>query len=206
QQKRRLDFNQTQWESNVKDRLLHSLVIKQAELTPNALAILSSQVNLTYRQLMNRVYSLAYHLQQQQQTYSNQLIAILIKKGWEQVVACLAILVSGGAYLPLDVDSPYDRLSALIHETNVHIILTQSHCQHRFPHLTTISVDTFTNNDYSIPFPIKQQSATDLAYIIYTSGSTGKPKGVMISHQAVVNTILDMNSRLEISTNDRIFA
>ncbi|CAF1412242.1 unnamed protein product [Adineta steineri] len=206
QQKRRLDFNQTQWESNVKDRLLHSLVIKQAELTPNALAILSSQVNLTYRQLMNRVYSLAYHLQQQQQTYSNQLIAILIKKGWEQVVACLAILVSGGAYLPLDVDSPYDRLSALIHETNVHIILTQSHCQHRFPHLTTISVDTFTNNDYSIPFPIKQQSATDLAYIIYTSGSTGKPKGVMITHQAVVNTILDMNSRLEISTNDRIFA
>ncbi|CAF4169364.1 unnamed protein product, partial [Adineta steineri] len=205
QQERRLDFNQTQWESNIKDRLIHSLVIKQAELTPNALAILSSQLNLTYRQLMSRVYSLAYHLQQQQ-TYTNQLIAILMKKGWEQVVACLATLVSGGAYLPLDIDSPYDRLCSLIEETNVTILLTQSHCQHRFPHLTTIPVDTCTNNDYSIPFSIKQQSPTDLAYVIYTSGSTGKPKGVMISHQAVVNTILDMNSRLEISTNDRIFA
>ncbi|CAF3951285.1 unnamed protein product, partial [Adineta steineri] len=207
QQERRLDFNQTQWQSNVKDRLIHSLVIKQAELTPNALAIISSQVNLTYRQLMNRVYSLAYRLQQQQQIYSNQLIAILMKKGWEQVVSCLAILVLGGAYLPLDVDSPYDRLCSLIEATNVTILLTQSHCQHRFPHLTTIPVDTCTTDDnYPTPFPIKQQSSTDLAYIIYTSGSTGKPKGVMISHQAVVNTILDMNSRLEISTNDRIFA
>ncbi|CAF3787875.1 unnamed protein product, partial [Adineta steineri] len=207
QQQRRLDFNQTQWQSNVQDKLLHSLVIKQAEITPNALAIISSQVNLTYKQLMNRVYSLAHHLQQQQQIYSNQLVAILMKKGWEQIVACLTILVSGGAYLPLDIDSPYDRLCSLIEETNVTILLTQSHCKHRFPHLTTVSVDTFTTDDnYSTPFPIKQQSSTDLAYIIYTSGSTGKPKGVMISHQAVVNTILDMNSRLEISTNDRIFA
>ncbi|CAF1385793.1 unnamed protein product, partial [Adineta steineri] len=208
QQERRLDFNQTQWESNVKDKLLHSLVIKQAELTPNALAIVSSQVNLTYKELMNRVYSLAYDLQQQQQqTYSNQLIAILMTKGWEQIVACLAILVSGGAYLPLDVDSPYDRLCSLIEETNVTILLTQSHCQHRFPYLTTIPVDTFiTDDNYPTPFPIKQQSSTDLAYVIYTSGSTGKPKGVMISHQAVVNTILDMNSRLEILANDRIFA
>ncbi|CAF0731748.1 unnamed protein product [Adineta steineri] len=207
QQKRRLDFNQTQWESNIKDKLLHSLVIKQAELTPNALAILSSQVNLTYRQLMDRVYSLAYNLQQQHEINSNQLTAILMKKGWEQIVACLASLVSGSAYLPLDIDSPYDRLCSLIEETNVQIILTQSHCQHRFPHLTTISVDICTTDDnYPTPFPIKQQLATDLAYVIYTSGSTGKPKGVMISHQAVVNTILDMNSRLEISTNDRIFA
>ncbi|CAF4082952.1 unnamed protein product, partial [Adineta steineri] len=207
QQERRLDYNQTQWESNVKDKLLHSLVIKQAELTPNALAILSSQENLTYEQLMNRVYSLAYYLQQQHEIHSNQRIAVLIEKGWEQIVACLAILVSGGAYVPLDVDSPYDRLCSLIEETNITILLTQSHCKHRFPHRTTISVDTFTTNDnYPTPFPIKQQSSTDLAYVIYTSGSTGKPKGVMISHQAVVNTILDINSRLEISTNDRIFA
>ncbi|CAF1079983.1 unnamed protein product, partial [Adineta steineri] len=206
QQERRLDFNQTQWESNVKEKLLHSLVIKQAKLIPNALAIISSQVNLTYRQLMSRVYSLAHHLQQQE-TYSNQFVAILMKKGWEQIVACLAILVSGGAYLPLDIDSPYDRLCSLIEETNVTILLTQSHCQHAFPHLTTIPVDTFAIDDnYPTSFHIKQQSSTDIAYVIYTSGSTGKPKGVMISHQAVVNTILDMNSRLEISTNDRIFA
>ncbi|CAF4276222.1 unnamed protein product, partial [Adineta steineri] len=156
---------------------------------------------------MDRVYSLAHHLQQQHEINSNQIIAILMKKGWEQIVACLAILVSGGAYLPLDVDSPYDRLCSLIEETNVTILLTQSHCKHAFPHLTTIPVDTCTTDDnYPTPFPIKQQSSTDLAYVIYTSGSTGKPKGVMISHQAVVNTILDMNSRLEISTNDRIFA
>ncbi|CAF0982682.1 unnamed protein product [Adineta steineri] len=207
QLQRRFNFIETQWKSGMNTQLLHTSVIHQAQQTPNTWAIISSQENLTYQQLMNRVYSLAYHLQQQHDMNSNQIIAILIKKGWEQIVACLAILVSGGAYLPLDVDSPYDRLCSLIEETNVTILLTQSHCQHRFPHLTTIPVDTFTTDDnYPTPFPIKQQSSTDLAYIIYTSGSTGKPKGVMISHQTVVNTILDMNSRLDISTNDRIFA
>ncbi|CAF1166800.1 unnamed protein product [Adineta steineri] len=207
QLQRRSVFVNTKWKSEIETQLLHTLVIDQAQQTPNTCAIISPQVNLTYEQLMNRVYSLAYHLQQQHEIKSNQLIAILMTKGWEQIVACLAVLVSGGAYLPLDIDSPYDRLCSIMEETNIHIVLTQSHCQHRFPHITTISVDTFTTNDnYPTPFPIKQQLSTDLAYIIYTSGSTGKPKGVMISHQAVLNTILDMNSRLEISTNDRIFS
>ncbi|UJR24335.1 hypothetical protein I4U23_027302 [Adineta vaga] len=173
--------------------------------TPDAWAILSSTESLTYKQLMNRVYSLAYHLQQQG-GQPNQLIAILMRKGWEQVVACLAILVAGAAYLPLDIDSPQDRLCALIEETNVKIILTQSHCHHAIPHLVTIPVDTFTFDDYPKPFPIRQQQLTDLAYVIYTSGSTGKPKGVMISHQAVLNTILDINTRLNLTSNDRIFA
>jgi amino acid adenylation domain-containing protein len=202
---RRSIFLKTKWQSHVEPHLLHALVIEQAQRVPNAWAILTSRENLTYQQLMNRVYSLAYHLQQQG-TQSKQLIGILMKKGWEQVVACLAILITGAAYLPLDIDSPYDRLSQILEETNVKIILIQSHCQHSFTHLITIPVDTFTYDEYSQLFPIKQQSSTDLAYVIYTSGSTGKPKGVMISHQAVLNTILDINSRLEISTDDRILA
>ncbi len=205
QEKRRIDFNQTHWKSLLQEDLIHALVIKQAELTPDALAILSTREDLTYQQLMNRVYSLAYHLQRQG-SQSNQFIAILMKKGWEQVVACLAILITGAAYLPLDIDSPYDRLSQILEETNAKIVLTQSDCQHTFPHLTTIPVGTCTHDEYLGPFPIKQQSSTDLAYVIYTSGSTGKPKGVMISHQAVLNTILDINSRLDISSDDRILA
>ncbi|CAF1593907.1 unnamed protein product, partial [Adineta ricciae] len=207
QYNRRLHFNQTQWKPNIKQHLLHSGIIEKAEQTPDSLAIISPQAHFTYKQLMDRVYSLASHLEHEYQIRSNELIAILMKKGWEQVVACLAILVSGGAYLPLDVDAPYDRLKSLIEETSVRIVLTQSHCQHVFSHLTTIAVDTFTTTDWQkSSFLVRQQSPTDLAYIIYTSGSTGKPKGVMISHQAALNTILDMNSRLEITSHDRIFA
>ncbi|CAF2882271.1 unnamed protein product [Rotaria sp. Silwood2] len=205
QQLRRHIFLQTNWETPAKHKTLHALVNEQAERTPDAWAVLSSRGNLTYKQLMNRAYSLAYQLEQQG-AQSNQLIAILMEKGWEQIVACLAILLSGAAYLPLDIDSPHDRLSSLIQEADVKIILTESNYQSMFTHLIIISVDTFTNDLYPILFPIKQQLITDLAYVIYTSGSTGKPKGVMINHQAVINTILDMNSRLEISTEDRIFA
>jgi amino acid adenylation domain-containing protein len=205
QSHRRSAFVETEWQPNVEAHLLHALVIEQAQRVPQGWAILSSRENLTYQQLINRVYSLAYHLQQQE-PQSTQIIAILMRKGWEQVAASLAILVAGGAYLPLDIDSPYDRLSQILEETNVKLILTQSDCQHTFSHLRTIPVDTFISDTYSEPFPLKQQSSTDLAYVIYTSGSTGKPKGVMISHQAVLNTILDVNSRLDISNDDRIFA
>ena len=209
QQERRLKYNQTEWNSSIEEKLLHLPIIKQAERTPQAWAILSEQKNLTYEQLIDRVYSLAYHLQQQQsaeKVQTNQIIAILMKKGWEQVVACLAILITGAAYLPLDIDSPYDRICTLIDESNVEFILVQSDCPHRFSHLTAISVDVFPSQNNPKPFPIRSQLSTDLAYVIYTSGSTGKPKGVMISHQAVLNTILDMNSRLKVSTHDRIFA
>ena len=206
QQDRRLIFNQTQWDSHVQEKLLHQLIIEQAKQTPQAWAILSSQQNLTYEQLINRVYSLAHHLRQHEDIQPNQLIAILMKKGWEQVVACLAIFITGAAYLPLDIDSPSDRLLQIIEETNVRILLTQSHSQHAFPHLKIISLDTFIYDQHPQSFPMKEQSFNDLAYVIYTSGSTGKPKGVMISHQAVLNTILDINSRLEISFNDRILA
>ena len=206
EQDRRFIFNQTQWDLIIQEKLIHLLIIEQAKRTPEALAILSSRQNLTYQQLMDRVYSLAHHLQEQENIQPNQLISILMRKGWEQVVACLAILITGAAYLPLDIDSPYDRLSALIDESNAKLILLQSDCSHQFQHLTTIPVDTFIYDEHSQPFPIQQQSSTDLAYVIYTSGSTGKPKGVMISHQAVLNTILDINSRLQISSNDRILA
>ncbi|CAF2829448.1 unnamed protein product [Rotaria sp. Silwood2] len=205
QQKRRRLFLETEWKINEDHRLLHAMIAAQAEKRPDDWAVLSSRGNLTYKELMNHAYTLAYYLQQQS-VKPNQLIAILMQKGWEQIVACLAILLSGSAYLPLDIDAPNDRLCTLIKEADAKIVLTQSDCLSMFPHFNTISVDTFIGSVYPIPFPLQQQLSTDLAYVIFTSGSTGKPKGVMINHQAVINTILDMNSRLEVSAKDRIFA
>ncbi|CAF5001219.1 unnamed protein product, partial [Rotaria sp. Silwood1] len=93
------------------------MIIEQAERIPNAWAVLSSRGNLTYKQLIDRAYSLAFYLQQQG-AKPNHLIAIFMEKGWEQIVACLAIFLSGAAYLPLDVGSPFDRLCTLIQEAD----------------------------------------------------------------------------------------
>nr|ACD54728.1 non-ribosomal peptide synthetase, NRPS-like protein [Adineta vaga] len=205
QHERRLAFNQTKWTPEVENKLLHTLISKQAAQVLNAPAVFSSRGNLTYEQLMNYTYSLANHLREHG-AQNNQLIAIFMEKGWEQIVACLAVLFSGAAFLPLDIDSPQERLLTLVKETDVKIILTQSDQKSIFLDLIVISVDIFTFDLNPKPFPMPQQLPTDLAYIIFTSGSTGKPKGVMISHQAVINTILDLNDRLEISAQDRIFA
>ncbi|CAF1616881.1 unnamed protein product, partial [Didymodactylos carnosus] len=208
QNQRRLLYNDTKWKRE--SHLLHELVIEQAERAGDAWAIRSTRENLTYQQLLLRVYPLA-HCLRQRGAKPNQLIAIIMEKGWEQVVACLSILVSGAAYLPLDVDLPIERITLLLHESEVEIILTQSEHidkilmkQNIICNMIIINLNDTTS--YQFPcclLPLVQQP-TDLAYVIYTSGSTGKPKGVMISHEAVVNTILDINSRIAVSSKDRI--
>lgn len=204
QEERRVPFNQTECKIDAKSNSLHRNIVEQAEKTPEAWAIFSSRRNLTYGELLNRANSLANYLRGQG-AESNTLIAIVMKKGWEQVVACLAILITGAAYLPLDIDSPDDRLRSIFEDANVRMILTQSDYQKKFGEILIIAVDTFPANGCSKQIQSSQQNLTDLAYVIYTSGSTGKPKGVGISHHAVTNTICDMNSRITITPKDRVF-
>ena len=193
------------------DHLLHSLFAKQALAHPLNLALISSSASLSYGQLYFLASNLARSLRASG-AKPNHLIAVLMHKGFEQVVAVLAILQSGAAYLPIDADLPQHRIDYLLDNGEVNIVLTQNHLMQSLnwkKDLEVIQVQAHLSSepDYSqLQILDTLQKPEDLAYVIYTSGSTGQPKGVMIEHRAAVNTILDVNERYNIGPQDRVLA
>ncbi|NJM86437.1 MAG: amino acid adenylation domain-containing protein [Hydrococcus sp. RU_2_2] len=206
---RQADFNST--DATISKDLLHTLFWKQVRQNSQQIAIIAPDRQLTYAQLGDRVAHLA-NLLQQRGASPNRLIAIVMEKGWEQVVAALAILTAGAAYVPLDPQLPNVRLQQLLEQSQVELILTQSQVLEKvtFPtELTTICLDSDRLSEEVRGFdrllnPI--QTPEDIAYVIYTSGSTGTPKGVIIDHRGAVNTILDMNRRFRVGIGDRLLA
>ncbi|MEL7039186.1 MAG: amino acid adenylation domain-containing protein [Cyanobacteria bacterium J06592_8] len=204
------EVNQTETCFNNQNQLLHRLFFEQVSTNSENIAVISGEYQLTYQELSHRALNLANQLQKLG-VRPNQLVAVLMKKGWEQVVAVLGILAAGAAYVPIDPQLPKERQLHLLQETKVQQVITQSGLNQdlEFPeNLTKICVDTLEiDSETAHHVAVQtQNSPQDLAYIIYTSGSTGLPKGVMINHQGAVNTILDINQRFNITSNDRVLA
>ncbi len=138
----------------------------------------------------------------------NHLVAVVMEKGWEQVVGVLAVLLSGAAYLPIDPKLPQERLTFLLEHGEVELVVTQSWIEKTIQGpewLIRLCVDEL-DMTREVEFLESRQGPDDLAYVIYTSGSTGLPKGVMIDHRGAVNTLLDINHRFGVSSQDRVLA
>ena len=187
---------------------LHELVMKQAIKTPDNKAVITSKGSLSYKELINKAKSLGKELIDKG-VQPNELVAVLMDKGEEQIIAILGILMSGAAYLPLDPTNPKDRLINILNNSKTNVILTQSWVQEKldiFQDKDTISVDKYLFNEVDFDIGDRVYDSNNLAYVIYTSGSTGMPKGVMITHKGAANTILDINNRFDINGEDRIIA
>ena len=168
-------------------------------------------LQLTYAEIERRAGLLARRLRQLG-AQPNALVAVVMEKGWEQVVAVLGILQAGAAYLPVDPSLPQERLWYLLEHGQVRLALTQSWIDQRLnwpAQVERLLVDRADRADragFAKDAPAPAQRPTDLAYVIYTSGSTGAPKGVMIDHRGAVNTILDINQRFGVGPADRVLA
>jgi len=132
------------------------------------------------------------------------MVAVIMRKGWEQVLAVTGILAGGAAYVPISPELPTERLHHLLRHAEITLAVTQPVGTEDLP-VPRIDIDeTFLTGDEP---PIRwDREPSDLAYIIYTSGSTGLPKGVMINHRGAINTILDINQRWHVGPTDRVFA
>jgi amino acid adenylation domain-containing protein len=188
-------------------RLLHQPWKEYAAAWPNHPAVISPTHTLTHGQLANIATTFGHRLRGQG-VRPNMLVAVVMHKGWEQIAAVLAILESGGAYLPLDPDLPTARLHYLLADADINIVLTQPVLNHlAWP--SNIDCITLTPEDLTAPpgVPLEPlQSLSDLAYVIYTSGSSGQPKGVAIDHRGAANTVEDINARFNIGPKDRMLA
>ncbi|HEY5812704.1 MAG TPA: amino acid adenylation domain-containing protein [Terrimicrobiaceae bacterium] len=193
---------------HAKQNLLHELFSAQARKNPNRPAIISDSQSLSFGELDNLSNRLAAKLRSLGAT-SNTLVAVVMEKGWEQIVAVLGILRAGAAYLPIDAGLPNDRIQKLLKNGEATIALTQPRYLGATEWPAGVRPLALREEEINAFPPLTEEldiSSEQLAYVIYTSGSTGEPKGVMIDHRGAVNTILDINSRFAVTAADRMLA
>ena len=199
-----VEWNDTQAEYP-KDKCIHQLFEAQAERTPEAVAVVFEDQQLTYRELNAQANQLAHYLRKRG-VEPEVLVGICVERSLEMVVGLLGILKAGGSYVPLDPDYPKERLAFMLEDADVPVILTQQRLIERLPQHgakvialdaqgEVIARETEEN-------PVSGVTTENLAYAIFTSGSTGRPKGVQISHASVVNLLGATHSSFHFDERD----
>ncbi|NKA49450.1 non-ribosomal peptide synthetase [Ralstonia solanacearum] len=191
------------------ERCLDQLFFDQAARQPQAPALIANDLTWTYAQLAGWSRRLANGLAQAGVQRGDR-VAVVMRKGAEQVAACLGIQAAGGAYVPVDAQTPAARLHAILQGSRIRVALTQADCLPIVRELTqALDVRVIDASHDAVAGwpdapPTVARDPLDPAYVIYTSGSTGTPKGVLIDHRGAVNTVLDINRRFGITAGDRV--
>ncbi|MEM8722032.1 MAG: amino acid adenylation domain-containing protein [Cyanobacteria bacterium P01_G01_bin.39] len=188
------------------DKCIHSLFESQVIKTPNAIAVVDQEQQLTYQELNGKANQLAHYLQQRG-IKPEGLVGICLERSLEMTIAILGILKAGAAYIPIDVNYPQERIEYILEDAQVEILLTQEHLEVELAqHQTTLLylerhwLDIAQKSSNNC---LTQVSSGNLAYVIYTSGSTGKPKGVAVEHRALVNYSLEIAQQFQLQNSDR---
>ncbi|NCR76516.1 MAG: amino acid adenylation domain-containing protein [Microcystis aeruginosa K13-06] len=186
-----VEWNNTQTDY-LKNTCIHQLFEEQVARTPNAIAVVFEEEKLTYRELNCRANQLAHYLQKLG-VKPEVLVGICLERSPLMLVALLAILKAGGAYVPLDPDYPQERLTFMLEDTQVPVLLTQQSLVEKLPtnqgQSLCLDTDWDKINCQNEDNPTCNATADNLAYVTYTSGSTGKPKGVCAIHRGVVRLV-----------------
>ena len=176
------------------DRCIHQLYEAQVERTPDAAAVVFGDRRLTYQELNRRANRLAHYLRRRG-VGPEVPVAIRMERSLEMVIGLLAILKAGGVYVPLEPDSPKDRLAFMLDDARARVMLTQTRLAPA-PGVLDARLSVLAMDDgqditagESEENPASGATADNLAYIMYTSGSTGRPKGVCIPHRGVVRLV-----------------
>ena len=201
-------------------------IIAQTHQTPDAIAVLQGDVQLTYAQLHKQSNQLAHYLRQLG-VDRNVRVGIMTQRGPAMILGILGILKAGGAYVPLDPDYPVERIRYILNHAEITTILTENSLQEKLcncletPLLldTAVFLDEYGSSEHNAPLtqidcaswlqesiaelPVKS-SADDLMVVLYTSGSTGRPKGVMLNHRGYMNRLVWMQNTFQLKLGDRV--
>uniref|UniRef100_UPI004053EC43 amino acid adenylation domain-containing protein n=1 Tax=Shewanella sp. TaxID=50422 RepID=UPI004053EC43 len=174
------------------EQAIHHLFELHAAQTPKSIALSFSGVQITYQQVNEQANQLAHYLAANFGIESGKLVGVYLERSIEAIVAILAVLKTGAAYVPLELKLPQQRVAYIIDEAQPTVVLTQTHLQQMFSLLNvpTICLDELAQHSQLAVSNLNIKiGSSQPAYVIYTSGSTGKPKGVVQSHGTIVNLV-----------------
>lgn len=181
---------------------------EQVKKTPNAIALLFGDEKMTYKELDEKANHYAMCLMEIG-IDNEDLVLICLEKGIEMIIGILAILKSGGAYVPIDSDYPKERIDFIVEDTKAKVILSTLNLKSVVDRYNTLDI-------IYLDKPLKSLNTTihvahipkpnSLAYVIYTSGSTGKPKGVKIEHKALTNFLFSIRDHLTFNENLKLLS
>jgi amino acid adenylation domain-containing protein len=189
------------------NHFLHTFFEEQVARTPDSVALVFGDQQLTYAQLNARANQLAHYLRNLG-VGPDTPVVICLERSIEMVVGLYGILKAGGAYVPLDPSHPTQRLAFTLSDTKAPVLLTQASLWSQLPpqsaKVVCLDKEWETISKESEENPAVAMSPENLAYAIYTSGSTGQPKGVLITHHAIGNHMLWMRDYVPLTGMDRV--
>ncbi len=195
------EWNHTQ--ADLPDLCVHELFEKQVRQTPHSVAIVQEEEELTYSELNLRANKVA-HCLRTLGLRPGENAAILLGRSIGLVIAQLAILKCGAAYVPIDPAFPGERKTFMIADSEAKMMLCATDTELDVPHgINRVNLDTAMLSGGATDDPKISLRSDALAYIMYTSGSTGRPKGVMVPHQAIKRLVLN-NGYVKFGAGDRV--
>lgn len=187
---------------------IHHLFEAQMIARPNATALVFENESVTYSELNQLANNLAAFLIQKG-VKADELVGVNVERSIDLLVATLGVMKAGAAYVPLDPAFPSDRISYMVGDAKMRLIITQAALEDKLPpsDAEVVCVDVVGSNlkksEQALDNPSPDINSSNLSYVIYTSGSTGNPKGVMVEHRNVVNFFLGMDERIAHSSSEK---
>ncbi|MEG4235607.1 amino acid adenylation domain-containing protein [Microcoleus sp. Pol11C3] len=201
-----VEWNNT-WAEYPQDKCIHQLFEKQVECTPDAVAVVFEEEQLTYLELNAKANQLALYLRSLG-VGPEVLVGICVERSLDAIVGILGILKAGGAYVPIDPAYPVERIAYMLDDSQLPVLLTQKQLVASLPEhqarVVCLDADWEKISAESELPPQSDVTPENLAYVIYTSGSTGKPKGVLIAHQGLRNLAQAQIKLFDVQPDSRV--
>lgn len=186
------------------DQCIHQMFEEYVASHSESTAVADKEQSITYGQLNKKANRLAHYLKAQG-VGPDVIVGLRVERSIEMIVSMLAVLKAGGAYMPIDVDYPIERVNYMLEDADSLILLTNTDLDLKMSkNITFIDIKTGYKNSEDESNLNLEVNSSNLVYVIYTSGSTGKPKGVMVEHSNLVSMIFAHRSLFKESDQDRI--
>ena len=199
------DFNNTKVDYP-RDKCVHELFMEQVKKTPDAIAVVFEEKEITYREL-DEMSNVLAHLLREKGVERGSIVPIIASKSWHVIVAMLGILKAGAGYMPVASDFPKERIQFIVNETKSKIACVYGY-EDNLDNVDILKLNEIIYKDAKEKgyLLVKENIPEDVCYVIFTSGSTGVPKGIVLSNHTLTNLIHWQNVKGVLTNSKRIIS